>query len=247
MTEPPESAGAGVAGAESGRPGRRFASRRRISLSDTDASGRLRLDAIARYLQDVASEDWLDAGFDHDSHVWVVRRTQLTVHEAFRPEDRLGIETWCSGIAGSAASRRYSIRGEAGGRVEAESIWIHLDHDLRPKRLGAEFLAVYGESAAGNRAQTRFALPPPDELGREPWSFRATDVDRLGHINNAAYWVAVEDRWAERLDVPVRAALEYRQPVDLGEPVELIEGHETLWLVVGDEIRAAAAVYDATP
>ena len=62
-----------------------FASRRRISLSDTDANGRLRLDAIARYLQDIASEDWLDAGFDHDSHVWVVRRTQLTVHELFRP------------------------------------------------------------------------------------------------------------------------------------------------------------------
>lgn len=224
-----------------------FASRRRISLSDTDANGRLRLDAIARYLQDIASEDWLDAGFDHDSHVWVVRRTQLTVHELFRPEDWIGIETWCSGIAGSAASRRYSIRGEAGGRVEAESIWIHLDHDLRPKRLGDEFLRVYGESAAGNRAQTRFTLPMPDRVERKPWSFRATDVDRLGHINNAAYWVAVEDRWAGRLRGPLGAALEYRQPVDLGEPVELLEGHETLWLVVGDEIRAAAAVYDAKP
>jgi len=224
-----------------------FTSRRRISLSDTDANGRLRLDAIARYLQDIASEDWLDAGFDHDSHVWVVRRTQLTVHELFRPEDWIGIETWCSGVAGSAASRRYSIRGEAGGRVEAESIWIHLDHDLRPKRLGDEFLRVYGESAAGNRAQTRFTLPMPHRVGRAPWSFRATDVDRLGHINNAAYWVAVEDRWAGRLRGPLRAALEYRQPIDLGEPVELLEGHETLWLVVGDEIRAAAAVYDATP
>jgi len=224
-----------------------FTSRRRISLSDTDANGRLRLDAIARYLQDIASEDWLDAGFDHDSHVWVVRRTQLTVHELFRPEDWIGIETWCSGVAGSAASRRYSIRGEAGGRVEAESIWIHLDHDLRPKRLGDEFLRVYGESAAGNRAQTRFTLPMPHRVGRAPWSFRATDVDRLGHINNAAYWVAVEDRWAGRLRGPLRAALEYRQPIDLGEPVGLLEGHETLWLVVGDEVRAAAAVYDATP
>jgi acyl-ACP thioesterase len=224
-----------------------FTTRRRISLSDTAATGRLRLDAIARYFQDVASEDWLDAGFDHDSHVWVVRRTQLTVHELFRPEDWIGVETWCSGVAGSAASRRYSIRGDAGGRVEAESIWIHLDHDLRPKRLGGEFLAVYGESAAGNRAQTRFTLPMPAELDRVPWSFRATDVDRLGHINNAAYWVAVEDRWAPRLSGPVRAALEYRQPIDLGEAVELLEGRETLWLTVGDAVRAAAAVYSATP
>ncbi|HWJ31830.1 MAG TPA: acyl-ACP thioesterase domain-containing protein [Gaiellaceae bacterium] len=224
-----------------------FTTRRRISLSDTDANGRLRVDAIARYLQDVASEDWLDAGFDHDSHVWVVRRTELTVHDAFRPEDWIELETWCSGVAGSAASRRYSIRGEAGGRVEAESIWIHLDHDLRPKRLGPEFLELYGESAAGNRAQTRFTLPTPDDGNHRPWSFRATDIDRLGHVNNAAYWVAVEDRWAGRLAAPMRAALEYRQPIDLGEPVELIESRANLWLMVGDEIRAAAAVYSATP
>jgi acyl-ACP thioesterase len=247
LTEPPESEGAGFAGAESGELSRVFTTRRRISLSDTDANGRLRLDAIARYFQDVASEDWLDAGFDHDSHVWVVRRTQLTVADLFRPEDWIGVDTWCSGVAGSAASRRYSIRGDAGGRIEAESIWIHLDHDLRPKRLGEEFLAVYGESAAGNRARTRFMLPMPDEVGREPWSFRATDVDRLGHINNAAYWVTVEDRWAGRLGGPVRAALEYRRPIDLGEPVELLEGRETLWLMVGDEIRAAAAVYSTMP
>jgi acyl-ACP thioesterase len=224
-----------------------FTTRRRISLSDTDANGRLRLDAIARYLQDVASEDWLDAGFDHDSHVWVVRRTELTVRELPRPEDRIELETWCSGIAGSAASRRYSICGDAGGHVEAESIWIHLDHDLRPKRLGPEFLELYGASAAGNRAQTRFTLPMPDVLDRTRWSFRTTDVDRLGHVNNAAYWVAVEDRFADRLAAPIRAALEYRQPIDLDEPVELIEGRETLWLMVGGELRAAAAVYPATP
>jgi acyl-ACP thioesterase len=225
---------------------RRFTTRRRISLSDTDATGRLRLDAIARYLQDVASEDWLDAGFDHDSHVWVVRRTELAVHDPFRPEDRIELETWCSGVAGSAAARRYSIRGGAGGHIEAESIWIHLDHELRPKRLDGRFMEVYGESAAGRRPQTRFSLPAPDMFDGERWRFRATDVDRLGHVNNAAYWVPVEERWADRLHGSVRGALEYRRPVDVDEAVELIEGRETLWLVVGGEIRAAAAVY-ATP
>jgi len=226
---------------------RRFATRRRISLSDTNAAARLRLDAIARYLQDVASEDWLDAGFDHDSHVWVVRRTQLTVYERFHPEDWIVLETWCSGVAGSAAERRYSVRGAAGGRIEAVSIWIHLDHGLRPKRLDERFLETYGPSAAGNRARTRFTLPAPDAFDGERWSFSATDVDRLGHVNNAAYWVPVEDRWASRLDRPVRAIMEYRQPVDVGEPTAPVEGRDHLWLVVGDEIRAAAAVLPAGP
>ena len=219
---------------------RRFTTQRRISLSDTDASGRLRLDAIARYFQDVASEDWLDAGFDHDSHVWVVRRTELAVHEPFRAEDAFEIATWCSGVAGSSAARRYSLRGSSGGRVEAESIWIHLDHDLRPKRLDERFVAVYGSSAAGRRAPTRFTLPAPPSGDGTAWSFRATDVDRLGHVNNAAYWVPLEARWAGRLGGRLRATLEYRQPVDLDERVVLVEEGETLWLVADGEVRSAA-------
>jgi acyl-ACP thioesterase len=219
---------------------RRYTSRRRISLSDTDAAGRLRLDAVARLLQDVASEDWLDAGFDHDSHVWVVRRTELEVRESFRPEDAVELQTWCSGIAGSAAARRYSLRGESGGRIEAESIWIHLDHDLRPKRLDRRFVELYGASAAGRRAPTRFTLPAPPAFVGEAWSFRATDVDRLGHVNNAAYWVPLEERWAARLGAGVRATLEYRQPIDLGEPLELVEHGDGLWLVARGDVRSAA-------
>ena len=226
---------------------RRFTTRRRISLSDTDASGRLRLDAIARHLQDVASEDWLDAGFDHDSHVWVVRRTELEVREPFTPEDEIELATWCSGVAGSAAARRYSIAGAHGGRVEAESIWIHLGQDLRPRRLDGRFLEVYGASAAERRAPTRFTLPPPTARPAGPWRFRATDVDRLGHVNNAAYWIACEERWGGRLDGRLRAVLEYRQPIDLGDPVELVAAGDLLWLLVAGETRAAAALYDATP
>jgi acyl-ACP thioesterase len=217
-----------------------FATRRRISLSDTDANGRLRLDAIARYLQDVASEDWLDAGFDHDSHVWVVRRTELDVLQPFRPEDTIELRTWCSGIAGSSAARRYSIIGSHDGRVEAESIWIHLDHDLRPLRLDGRFLETYGTSAAGRRAPTRFTLPPPPHATGRPWAFRSTDVDRLGHVNNAAYWVPLDDRWAKRLGGRPRATLEYRRPIDLGEPLELVEDGTAAWLVAGGEVRSAA-------
>ncbi|MGN6798186.1 MAG: acyl-ACP thioesterase domain-containing protein [Gaiellaceae bacterium] len=217
-----------------------FTTRRRISLSDTDATGRLRLDAIARYLQDVASEDWLDAGFDHDSHVWVVRRTELSVLKPFRPEAPIELKTWCSGIAGSSAARRYSVTGADGGRVEAESIWIHLDHDLRPLRHDTRFLELYGESAAGRKAPTRFTLPAPASTSGSRWSFRSTDIDRLGHVNNAAYWVPLDERWASRLDGRPRATLEYRQPVDLGEPVDLVEEGNAVWLVVRGEMRSAA-------
>lgn len=219
---------------------RRFSTRRRISLSDTDAGGRLRLDAAARYLQDVASEDWLDAGFDHDTHVWVVRRTELEVLEPFRPEDAFTIETWCSGASGSTAARRYSLRGDRGGRIEAESIWIHLDHDLRPMRLDGRFLEIYGSSADGRRASGRLSLPAPRAPRGRPWALRTTDVDRLGHVNNAAYWAPVEEAWAGRLQGRLCVVVEYRRPIDLGEPVELAVEGDLLWLTVDGEARAAA-------
>ena len=81
------------------------------------------------------------------------------------------------------------------------------------------------------------------------WPLRTTDVDVLGHVNNAAYWKAVEHQLHGRepdLRAPVRARLDYRHPLDLGENVELVEWSENgrfdLAFVVGDVAKAVASV-----
>ena len=95
--------------------------------------------------------------------------------------------------------------------------------------------------AAGRRASTRLDLAgPPDEAGALEWRLRATDVDRLGHVNNAAYWAPVEEHLAARLRLPHRALLEYRQPLDLGDIVELRVHDAGLWFTVDGAVRAAA-------
>jgi acyl-ACP thioesterase len=222
---------------------RRYSARRPIRLSDTAADGRLRLDAVARYLQDVAADDVADAGWSPDEHIWVVRRTVLDVVQPFLSDTSVELTTWCDAVAGSAAARRTSIAGDRGGHVEAEMIWIHLGRDLQPQRLGERFLSAYGASAEGRRASTRLELPgPADGAASVPWKLRRADVDRLGHINNAAYWPAVEELFADRLRSPHRAVLEYRRPLDLGDPLELLRDDSRFWFVVGGEVRAAAAV-----
>lgn len=220
--------------------GRRFRSERTVGLSDVDADGRLRLDAIARYLQDVASEDVTDAGRPPSEHVWVVRRTELDVVEPFADDVRVELETWASGLAPTAAARRSTIRGDKGGHLEAESIWIHLDRSLRPLRLDPGFLELYGPSAASRRVSTRLTLPAPTVAADRDWPLRAVDVDRLGHINNAAYWEPVEELWAGRLGGRLHAVLEYRRPLDLGDQVRIAHDDNTLWLVVDGEVRSAA-------
>ena len=225
--------------------GRVFEAHRRVRLSDTDADGRLRLDAVARYLQDVAADDVADAGWAADEHVWVVRRTLLDVARPFLGDEEVELATWCSGIGAAAAARRTSLAGDRGGAIEAESVWIHLDRALRPARFGERFLSVYAPTAEGRGVSTRFSLAaPPADSTRAPWPLRATDVDLLGHVNNAAYWAAVEEVAAGSLGEPLRAELEYRQPIDLGETVEVVSapGGRAVWLVVDGAVRAAAAL-----
>jgi acyl-ACP thioesterase len=222
--------------------GRRFRSERTVGLSDVDATGRLRLDVVARYLQDIASEDVTDVGRPPSEHFWVVRRTELEVVQPFADDLRVELETWASGTAPTAAARRYTLRGDSGGHIEAESIWIHLDRDLRPLRLDQGFLEIYGPSAEGRRASTRLTLPAPTVEPQRAWPLRVTDIDRLGHVNNATYWQAVEEVWRGSVK---RATVEYRKPIDYGEDVNLTRADDHLWLTVDGETRAAAAILRA--
>jgi acyl-ACP thioesterase len=209
--------------------GRTFRVAYTVRLSDTDATGRLRLDAIARYLQDAAIDDVEETGWGAPEHLWVLRSVRIDVLRPFLADGEVGIVTWGSSFSALAAGRRWSLSGDAGGSIEVDSVWIHLGPDARPARIGDGFDG-YFEAAQGRVASTRLTLPPPPIDGdRRAWPLRVTDVDRMGHVNNAAYWAAVEQGLAELgldLRVPLRARLDYRHPIDLGEQVELAEHAE---------------------
>jgi acyl-ACP thioesterase len=165
----------------------------------------------------------------------------LDVLQSFASDTSVELTTWCGAVAGSAAARRTSVVGDHGGHVEAEMIWIHLPANLQPQRLGERFLSIYGASAEGRRASTRLQLHgPASDAAMQPWTLRSTDIDQLGHVNNAAYWIAVEEHFS--LTAPHRAVLEYRRPLDLDDSVELRQSNDALWFVVAGELRAAAAL-----
>jgi acyl-ACP thioesterase len=87
---------------------------------------------------------------------------------------------------------------------------------------------------------TKLALPaPPAGAASAPWPLRATDVDRLGHVNNAVSWIPIEERWGERMR---RAVVEYRRPIDLSDDVQIVADADGLWLIVEGEVRSAARV-----
>jgi acyl-ACP thioesterase len=229
--------------------GRIFRAGRRIRLSDRDPRGRLRLDSVARYLQDVASDDVDETGWGAPQHLWVVRHLRIDVLVPPVDDDRVELATWSSGSATLAAARRMSLVGDRGGRVELDSVWVHLGPDARPTRIGD--FGPYAEATAGRVITTRLELPGPSaEAARDRWPLRVTDEDVLGHVNNAAYWHAVEEALARGggpdPSAPLRARLDHRHPVDLGDDVELAVGSSDhrlhLAFVVGEVTKAVAVV-----
>ena len=224
-------------------PGRGRVFERQVvpGLAAANGSGRVRLDAVARWLQDVAYADIVDAGLA-GSGAWVVRRVRLRVESFPRFGEPVSVRTFCSAAGRLAAERRTSVSGGAAA-VEAVGLWIHVDPEtLRPQRLGEEFRAAYGESAGTRKARFRLGHPdPPPSAARSPWRFRASDVDVAGHVNNAAYWECVEEVLAgaaepESADIEI----EYREPAQPGDAA-LVRAGPMMW-VTGPENEVHASV-----
>ena len=204
------------------RKGRNFSTSATLGLSDCSFDGNLRLDAAARIAQNIASADLADSGLEAEG-IWVVRRTHLRFFGALRYQDTVGVSTFCAGYGRAWAQRRTTLLGSNQARVEVSSLWVLTDANTRsPKTLSENFHFVYGPSACERRVASQLQIKQCHTGEELPWKTRATDVDLLGHINNAAYFEAVEEAcYVRNFD---RAAManafviaEYRDGVNLGD------------------------------
>ncbi len=230
-------------------PGRVFRARRTVRLSDVDPGGRVRFDAVARYLQDVATDDVRQAGVE-DAIAWVVRRTTIVVGRRPVYGEQMELATWCSGTGSALAERRTSIVGAGGARVETVSLWVSLDRaTLRPMPLDGPHFDPYRESAGDRRVRARFVVPGPPEGLEETraWPLRRSDIDLFHHVNNVVAWAAAEEE-ALRLAgerAIIWGQVEYRRAIEPDEIPLLAgmggEGGAAVWLLGADGTPAVNA------
>lgn len=226
--------------------GRAFEQTTIAGLADAAPGGRVRFDALARWLQDAALNDVVDAGMGGVA-LWVVRRSRLRVTRFPRFGDVATIRTWSSGTGRMWAQRRTTIAVAGESLVDAVALWVHLEPETgRPFPLTPAELEIYAPSAAGREVKARLRhLAPPTSATSTDWPFRATELDIADHINNAAYWSPLEAELLTAPDEPTRAdvEIEHKTPAQPG-PHHFLTSGAHRWIVdaASGEVRASFAL-----
>ena len=230
--------------------GRVFEGRRRVRLGDVSPAGRLRLDALARYLQDVSNDDTRDAGMS-DELTWVVRRVVLRGgalpgagrgagaadvlrrdRAALGRAARLGRRRpWRPGRGRHAVGARR--RGRAAGAAARRASW---STSARPP--------VAGPCGRGFATAMLPRLRRP-RRGRCA-SPTSTCWDTSTTPPTGRRWRSAS-RVRRHLRAPLRAELEFRTALEVGAAVALrtVDGEDgslALWVTDGQLVSASAVV-----
>jgi acyl-ACP thioesterase len=239
-----------------------------LRVGDIDRTGRLRLDAAARHIQDIGQDQLREMGFEDTHPLWIVRRTMVDLIRPIEFQDLLRLRRWCSGTSNRWCEMRVRIDGRKGGLVESEAFWININRDTQmPSRIADDFLAGLHKTTSVDRLRWKGYLKPgsrDDAVEIHEFPVRVTDIDLFDHMNNSVYWSVIEDYLASHsdlLDRPLRTTIEHEAPVALGDKLEIIAhvhppgctdqfGSDladrtvtTLTYAVGDETKAVAALF----
>jgi acyl-ACP thioesterase len=224
--------------------GRVFRRTIRPGLADAAPSGRIRLDGLARWVQDLAYADVDDAQVADES-VWVVRRMRIRVERFPRFGEDVQALTFCSGYGRLWAERRVDFESDS-GRVEVTGVWVHVNPATRlPAPLPESFDRLWAESAQGRKVKARLRHPNPagDERVGD-WFFRRSDADIAEHVNNAAYWEPIEETLGD--PAAYDAEIEFREPAQPGN-ARILNGDRVTWIAAEDGRVHASVVLGGGP
>ena len=120
---------------------------RQVGLADVRPDSTVRLDAIARFLQDVADHDAVTA--EVDGGLWVLRRLALRIDHTPRFRAELVCSTWCSGVGARWAERRTDLVFGEATCVQAAAIWVHVDAGRARRAPARRLRRALGRLGAG--------------------------------------------------------------------------------------------------
>jgi acyl-ACP thioesterase len=230
------------------RTGSTFGARRVVRLAEVGFDGRMRFEAVAHWLQDVAHDHFEQVGLTGVGG-WVLRRLELEIDELPRFDQHLDLVTRCTESGSRCSDRVTTFTGCDGQALSARAVWVCVDPGTgRSCPLPPGFHDRFPLPAARRRLSTRLHhAPPPASSRRDRWPTRASDFDVYGHMNNAACCAPIDEvlTHVDRSRVE-RIEIEYRRPIQPAEAlttaVAPFPGGIGVWLLVDGDVRASARV-----
>ena len=185
------------------REGYKFCQDICVPCYDTDASFYLKPAAFMDMAQEIAYWAAQELGFGYDDlhihHVaWVLSRMHFHFENPPKWRDDVTLSTWHKGADGLFYLRDFFLRDAEGNRlVTCTSSWVVIDertrHLVRPEELQDKLSTGEVDDAIAERApkvtMPRGAEPEPAGEHKVVYS----DVDIIGHTNNARYMVWAMD------------------------------------------------------
>ena len=152
---------------------------------------------LLRIMQDIAGDDADRRGSGMDTLLeknctWVLVKLRIDIKRMPRPGEELEISTWPGQSRLAIYPRCYEIRDAAGEViVSGLSTWVIMDMDSRSLISGeSRGITLAGEEERRLHPQRKVSVPEGgSEFALTP---SADQIDRNGHMNNAAYLDAVE-------------------------------------------------------
>lgn len=166
-----------------------------VYFFETDSSGKLRLNLLSSYLQEIA---WMHAehlGFSagemaDEKRFWALTRMMIQVEQMPQWKDHLKIKTWPRQPSGIFANRDFTFTLEQTDVVRATSSWVILNaENRRPilpdfSHLGNDFFKTKTAISDGIPKIHFPESKPIQEIEITP---NPDEIDLNRHVNNTAY------------------------------------------------------------
>ncbi len=206
-----------------------YKSNRRVRVGDCNSKGKLRLDPIACYLQDVGFDDTNDLGLG-DGGIWVARAIEITnktESEELWPSrnDDVQIETYCGGAGRVSAQRNVNIFLKNKLAIETKTVWVSLDGNFKPCSIPKWLNEKYPNTQKISSKRTLSFSPTEDEKTNGNsfvFKVRSSDIDINNHANNAfAFDVLNEASILCGVETFSRANVEYHKPIGFKDELKV--------------------------
>ena len=166
-----------------------------VNWYDTDLNGRIKMSAVANFLQETAWRHANHLGFGYEdaqkrNEFWVVVGMMIRMTGSPEWGQTITVQTWPKGIDRLFAFRDYKVMRTDGSVIgAATSTWMILDQDTRrPKSVDIVKPVLHLASMEHSLQENApFLLSLKKVSSEETRQVRFSEVDQYGHVNNIRY------------------------------------------------------------